>query len=368
MSAIQTSLYLVAVALCVFSTGLTSRTAEGGRRLTFFTGYLAIQSVAFTCELLIAHPATPLKSLWLGLLMSSSLLVAPCLWLAFRESVAGERARLGRLSRVHWIVIAFGVAMTLPLMSSANLGSTFANPLHPASAAYSRVIHTTMLLCVGVFTVQVPWYLIRCRRILIERLGARGGHWAQLPLVIVFTSWALAIIRTFDCAFLKWPPLFTMLVAVISVSVTVGALYLLLRRFSPQEERAEGQYAKSQLGPAVRSRIRRKLESEFRERAIYKRSDLSLGRLADALNENPYYVSQVISQEFQTSFYELVNRHRIEYAKQRLREAREETVLSIAMDAGFNSKSAFHAAFRRCAGTTPTEFRSAPTGKDASPA
>lgn len=47
----QTSLYLIAVALCIFSTGLTTRKAGRGAPLTFFTVYLVIQSAAFVFEL-----------------------------------------------------------------------------------------------------------------------------------------------------------------------------------------------------------------------------------------------------------------------------------------------------------------------------
>jgi AraC-like DNA-binding protein len=363
MNTLQVALYLVAVALCLFSTALTTRRTERGRPLAFFTWYLLIQSAAFVFELLIAHPAAPLKALWLALLMASSLCVAPCLWLAFREVVAGSRPALKDLPRAHWLVVCAGFVLTLPLMSSAHLGTTFANPLHPAAAAYSRFIHTTMLMCIGIFVVQVPWYLIRCRRVLLSRLAGSGSQWTQLPLAIVFTTWALAIVRTVDTAFIKWPPVFSLIVALISVGVTVGALYLLLRQFSPPGKRAEDSYAKSPLGAAVRLRIRRKLETTFVEGSIYKRSDLTLGLLAATLNENPHYVSQVISQELETSFYDLVNTHRVELAKRLLRAAPQETVLSIAMNVGFNSKSAFHAAFRRCTGTTPTGFRASPVGR-----
>jgi len=370
MSTIQAALYLIAVALCIFSTALTTRRAARGKPLTFFTCYLLIQSAAFVFELLIAHPATPLKSLWLALLMASSLWLAPCLWLAFQEIVADSRPVLRELARGHGWVIGAGFLLTLPLMLSAHVGTTFANLQHPASAMYSRFIHATMLMCVGIFIVQVPWYLLRCRGILLERLAGNGSQWAQLPLAIVLTTWALAILRTVDCAFIKWPPLFSLVVAVVSVGVTVGALYLLLRQFSAPTGSADDRYAKSPLGAAVRQRIRRKLQATLDEDSIYKRNDLTLRMLAEALNENPHYVSQVISQELDTSFYELVNRYRIEHAKRLLRAAPTETVLSIAMDAGFNSKSAFHAAFRRCTGMAPGEFRAAtssPMGQDASP-
>src|SRR6187455_848038 len=72
MSAIQTSLYLIAIALCAFSTGLTTRRVAG-RSLRYFTAFLVVQSFAFLCELWIAHPATPYKALALGALMSRAL-------------------------------------------------------------------------------------------------------------------------------------------------------------------------------------------------------------------------------------------------------------------------------------------------------
>jgi AraC-like DNA-binding protein len=357
VTSIQIVLYLIAVALCIFSTGLTTRRAGNGTPLRFFTWYLVIQSAAFACELLIAHPSTPLKSVWLGLLMSSSLLLAPCLWLAFQESIGGARPNLRALPLGHWLAIALGFLLTLPLMLSAHLGTTFADPMHHTTWLHSRFIHTTMLMCIGIFVVQVPWYLLRCRRILLERLKGQRNHWAQLPLAIVFTTWGLAILRTVDSAFIKWPPLFSAIVAVISVSVTVGALYALMRNLGAPEAGSPDRYVKSRLGVAIRTRIRRKLEARLGEDALYKRSDLSLRLLSEALNENPHYVSQVISQELNSSFYELVNGYRIEQAKRLLREMPEESVLTIAMNVGFNSKSAFHAAFRRCTGATPSEFR-----------
>ena len=52
-----------------------------------------------------------------------------------------------------------------------------------------------------------------------------------------------------------------------------------------------------------------------------------------------------------------MNRYRIEHAKRLLRESPDCNVLSVALDSGFNSKSAFHVAFRRSTGTTPSNFR-----------
>ena len=365
MSTIQTSLYLVAAALCLFTTGLTTRRATRTRPLRYFTLFLLIQAALFGCELLMSHPGTPFKSLWLALLMAGSLWVAPCLWLAIAESIGGEAVSLRSLPRIHWVLLACGVAATLPLMSTAHAGTTFANPARVADPAWSRFIHATMLICIGLFVVQVPWYLSRCRQILLRQIGHRTRHWARLPLAIVATSWLLAIVRTLDCAFFKCPAEFSLIVAVISAAVAVSALYLLIRNFAAPEDDAR-RYARSPLPDAVRARVRRKLE-----RAValhYKKSGLSLDELSTMLNESPHYVSQVINQDLGTSFHEFVNRHRIDEARRLLVAEPARTVLSIAMDVGFNSKSAFHTAFRRATGRTPTEYRASAGASGFSPA
>jgi AraC-like DNA-binding protein len=340
--------------LCVFSTALTTR-KNCGRPLQYFTAFLVLQAASFLGELLIAHPATPYKALWLGLLMSVSLLLAPCLWLAVQESIAEARPR--EIPRGHRVAMAIGALCTTPLMLAAHSGTGWSNPLEPASWLHARFIHTTMLICMGVFIVQVPCFLARSRKLLLEKLDGRSRHWVEFPLAIVFTTWSLAIVRTLDCAFIKWPPMFSLVVALVSVSATVAALYMLLREFRPQQKGSEDRYARSPLDAAVRRRIRRKLEAALAQPEVYKRSDLSLAALARLVNESPHYVSQVISQELTSSFHELVNDSRIEYAKRLLLDSRRASVLAIAMEAGFNSKSAFHAAFRRVTGTTPSDYR-----------
>ena len=125
----------------------------------------------------------------------------------------------------------------------------------------------------------------------------------------------------------------------------------------PTAEVAEPSYARSALDEPTRKRILRKLDEAWSADAPHRNSRLTLRSLCAQLRENPHYVSQVISQDLNTSFYELLNTHRVGEAKRLLRESPAATVLAIAMDVGFNSKSAFHAAFRRCTGITPTEFR-----------
>lgn len=90
---------------------------------------------------------------------------------------------------------------------------------------------------------------------------------------------------------------------------------------------------------------------------VFERSSLKLRDLCDHLGENAHYVSQVINQDLGATFYDLINQYRVQAAQQLLVEKPTASVLDIALELGFNSKSPFNSAFKKIAGTTPREYR-----------
>ena len=383
MSTLESSLFTSAITVCLFSTGLVGeRERRSGRPLPYFIGFLVVEMLVFGFELLTESPGSPLKALWLALWMSTSLLVAPCLWLAVREGVEGVRPRLRTIGRWHGAVVAAGAALTLPLAAVAHLGTGFNNPRLELSRAHALLIHGAMLLCVGIFAVQVPYYLWRCRRLLVSGDGAGGSRgprarWLQLPLVAVLTTWVMGLLRTLHCI-LHGPQAVVPVFALMEVGVTVGALYLIVRRYTEQQGRvpihahrfvldggaataglAPAKYAKSRVGPEVRERIRAKLVRATADESILGDSLLNLKTLSLAIREDARHVSQVINQDLDSNFYELMSRSRIAFAKRLLVAFPDESVLEIAMRAGFNSKSTFNAAFRHYTALTPSEYREA---------
>jgi len=91
----------------------------------------------------------------------------------------------------------------------------------------------------------------------------------------------------------------------------------------------------------------------------YADPDLQLQNLADHLGIPSYQLSQIINTELQQNFYELINSLRIAEAKQKLIDPTNQhiTILAIAYDVGFNSKSTFNTAFKKHAKMTPTQFK-----------
>ena len=73
-------------------------------------------------------------------------------------------------------------------------------------------------------------------------------------------------------------------------------------------------------------------------------------------------LSLLINERTGMHFYDFVNRYRVEEAKRLLRESilRDElSILGIAYEVGFNSKSSFNTAFKKAAGITPSQYRNA---------
>lgn len=387
MNTIQTSLFAVAIAICALCALLARKGTLGAQKWhTYFIAYLVVESLAFTLEWLTLHPATPAKSLWLGLLMGLSLLVAPCLWLFAREIAEGQAAPLRAVPIRHFLVVGAGIVLTIPLLLTAHSGPDYADPNNVASRLHSFFIHATMLACVILFLFQVPYYLKECARILskhadhtkalFSNIEDKSLNTLRVLMFVVVTKWLVVLLRALYCLTLGkdtgWGVLFTGL----EVSVTVWALFFVMRQsavFSvderklvrdlfeaPAEEEgpaAAAKYSRSSLDGPARARIQRKLQDEMLTAQRFRDQRLTLRGLCQHMKESPHYVSQVINQDLDANFYDFVNSHRIESAKQALAAEPGKTVLEIALEVGFNSKSTFNAAFRRHTGMTPTEYR-----------
>jgi AraC-like DNA-binding protein len=92
--------------------------------------------------------------------------------------------------------------------------------------------------------------------------------------------------------------------------------------------------------------------------ALYRDPVLGIARLAQRSGYPEYLVSEVINRRLGGNFYDYVNRHRIAAVRERLADpAESRSILELAYDAGFTSKSTFNTAFKRLAGETPSAFR-----------
>ncbi len=95
-----------------------------------------------------------------------------------------------------------------------------------------------------------------------------------------------------------------------------------------------------------------------RKQGWWRDADLTAPRLARHLATNTSYLSRALNEGLGQNFNEFVNRLRVEAVQVELAKANlDRDVLSVALDAGFNSKASFNRVFKRLTGETPTDFR-----------
>ncbi|MBO9690824.1 AraC family transcriptional regulator [Chryseobacterium sp.] len=97
----------------------------------------------------------------------------------------------------------------------------------------------------------------------------------------------------------------------------------------------------------------------------YLDEELSLQKLSLLMEVSTHQLSQTINQGLNTNFYRFVNAYRIEEVRKKLRDPEFEkySILGIAFESGFNSKSTFNKIFKEETGMTPSEFKKSESAK-----
>ena len=124
-----------------------------------------------------------------------------------------------------------------------------------------------------------------------------------------------------------------------------------------EETTTTKKYAASSLGQEQSSHIQQRLLAWMEAERPYLAGKLTLPQLAEQLDISANHLSQVINEHLAKNFFEFVNQYRVEEAKRLLLSDPKRTVLDVALDAGFNSKSGFYKAFRQQIGMTPSQYR-----------
>jgi len=135
---------------------------------------------------------------------------------------------------------------------------------------------------------------------------------------------------------------------------------LLIGEDQPYIENTDRQkYRKSSLSDDQSYDILKQLLHVMRTDRPFVDPELTLPKLSSRLSVSTHHLSQVLNGTLRKNFYHFVNEYRTREAGRLLfsPESSHLSILGIAMEAGFNSKNAFYAAFKKHTGMTPSQFR-----------
>jgi len=131
-----------------------------------------------------------------------------------------------------------------------------------------------------------------------------------------------------------------------------------IKKQNSKPKTSSEKYAKSGLNEEMAAKIYKQLKSLMADHSFYKDEELTLAELSKKLQTYPNYLSQVINEMEGRNFYNYINSLRIkEFIKiAALPENKKYTMISLAYDCGFSTKSTFNKHFKLNTGKTPTEF------------
>ena len=118
-------------------------------------------------------------------------------------------------------------------------------------------------------------------------------------------------------------------------------------------------YKSSKLNEEIINKYKNDLICAMEIDKLYLNGKLSIQEVSKNLNIPRQYISEVLNEHMNTNFQDFINEYRVEEFINRLKKDSNNqfTLLGIATDVGFNSKSSFNAIFKKFKGLTPTEFK-----------
>ncbi|WP_459210372.1 helix-turn-helix domain-containing protein [Aquimarina rhabdastrellae] len=105
----------------------------------------------------------------------------------------------------------------------------------------------------------------------------------------------------------------------------------------------------------LKSELTKLMEKE----APFLQDEINLSSLANALNITAHQLSYLLNNGFNQNFFQFINTYRVERAKQLLLNNQENklSILGIAFESGFKSKTSFNTTFKKITGLTPSQFK-----------
>lgn len=384
MASLHISIYAMSLAISIFAAILALRVPAKHLALPLFFSAIVVM---YCSDWLMHQPTMPFKNLWLFCLMASAFVISPCA-LTLAESLCKTKQRIWPKKR-HALIVVSGWGLLIPLATAIHGGNEFANSAQPISANYSLFIHSTMLAAVALFLIQTALALQICFRFLKKRgeqnrflfssTGEPGLNILRVLVVAIAANALVSLLRVLHCALLEDNTSLSLFYSTCQLVIASYVALSVIRQTSftaPQHEIirqklfpidrhliVKGENSKlatptkQSMSDQKFNRVLAVIHQRLDELEVYKTNGLSLRDLCDQIGETPHTVSYVINHSELESFYHMINKRRVDLAATLLISDANKTILDIAFECGFGSKSSFNGVFKRYLGQTPSQYR-----------
>jgi len=121
----------------------------------------------------------------------------------------------------------------------------------------------------------------------------------------------------------------------------------------------DSSYKKSSLQEKDMVRIFKSIENSMKTDSLFLQENLSLQDLSENVKIPQHHITQTLNIYKEISFYDYINAYRVEAFINKLQKGDSDkfSLLGLAFDCGFNSKSSFNRVFKNITGKSPSEFK-----------
>lgn len=187
----------------------------------------------------------------------------------------------------------------------------------------------------------------------------RSFLWMNFAVTIL---WLISYIQQWS-GYYEWADTMFVLstIGLGMLSFYVG-YYLILKytwfHVVPIEEDSEDDTQKNKLSSKTDSYYHNVMKL-MQEEKLYADVELTLSSLSERLGISAGYLSRIINEKENKNFFEFVNSFRIEEVKQKLvdKDYGHYSILGIALESGFKSKTTFNTVFKKFTGQTPSSYQ-----------
>lgn len=297
-----------------------------------------------------------------------------CMWFYIRGLTSTEQG-FHRSDLWHVVPVAGLVVCTLPflLLPSAQRQLMAPDQIDMQNPVQVTAVIFLLIGWIGWLAILILYGAASLRRLMRHRQQMRALFsnddgvslsWLHTLIVIVFGFTSLALVGALMPATNGLAPLTEALAApfYFCLVFAVGLFGVLQKSVIPSwselapDESAKQKYQRSALTQTDLTRIASKLDAAMRRDQLWQNPSLSLHDLSHKAGISQNNISQALNDHLGKNFYDYVNGWRIDAACIALRETNQ-SVLNISLDAGFNAKSTFNAAFKKVMHQTPRQYR-----------
>ena len=289
---------------------------------------------------------------------------------------------LSSFKRIEWLhflpAIFYQLITIYYLISSDLIGATeqdFLAKIHPVTFLIINWVFVIQMLTYMVFTILLLGkYATKIKNVFstienIQLNWLRNITYMATFVIFIFTVENFLVIYDLNISSFNLSSIlgaiyvYTMGYIGLSKSEIFGKKEIVAsieesRMVSEQDANA-GKYQKSGLSKEEAGSYAKQLLTLMSSDQLYTDSTLTLQKLAIELNISTHHLSEIINTQLNQNFFDFVNQYRVNKVIEDMKSEKKEhlTLLGIALDSGFNSKSSFNTIFKKHTGITPSAYK-----------